>query len=132
MNQLVRTAPAAVLLLIATAAGADPRGLAMGGTDMAIARGADAVRWNPALLGIPDAPAFSIRLVQAGGEAGNNSFNLDQYRRLNGAVWGDAEKSEILGSVPWPDFASIQMPRVDRAWPPVTSDFTPTASPRAS
>jgi hypothetical protein len=79
---------------------ADPRGFAMGGTDAALARGADAVVWNPALLGLPDAPALSVRIFQAGVRADNNSFDLDQYRRFNGADWADAQKAEILGSVP--------------------------------
>ena len=91
---------AAALAALPGECSADPRGFAMGGTDAATARGADAVLWNPALLGLPDAPRMSVRLFQAGARADNNSFDLDQYRRLNGADWGDAEKSEILGSVP--------------------------------
>ena len=91
---------AAALAALPAAAAADPRGFAMGGTDAAVAHGADAVPWNAALLGLPDAPGFSARLFQAGARADNNSFDLDQYRRLNGATWGDAQKSEILGSVP--------------------------------
>ncbi len=86
--------------LAARTGAADPRGFAMGGTDAVSARGADAVLWNPALLGLPGAPSFSWRIFQAGAQADNNSFNLDQYRRLNGATWDDAQKSEILGSVP--------------------------------
>ncbi|MBI5837613.1 MAG: hypothetical protein HZB25_10235 [Candidatus Eisenbacteria bacterium] len=82
------------------ASAADPRSFAMGSTDVVTARGADAVAWNPALLGLPSAPSVSVRLFQAGVRADNNSFDLDQYRRFNGADWGDPQKSEILGSVP--------------------------------
>jgi hypothetical protein len=91
---------AAAMTALTSECAADPRGFAMGGTDAAVARGADAVLWNPALLGLPDAPGMSVRLFQVGARADNNSFDLDQYRRLNGADWADPEKSEILGSVP--------------------------------
>ncbi len=79
---------------------ADPRAMAMGGTDIVISNGADAIGANPALLSLPGGPSMSLRLVQAGGMAANNSFNLDQYRRLNGASWDEQNKQELLGSVP--------------------------------
>lgn len=100
MKRVLVLVPILLLAGIAAPALADPRGIAMGGTDAAIARGADAVRWNPALLGLRGSPGFSMRLFQAGARADNNSFSVDQYKRFNGATWGEVEKAEILSSVP--------------------------------
>ena len=100
MKRVLILVPALLALSFPARVTADPRGIAMGSTDEVIARGADAVRWNPALLGLPGSPGFSMRLFQAGVRADNNSFSVDQYKRFNGATWGDAEKAEILSSVP--------------------------------
>ena len=100
MRMRVSNAACAALLLFASAASADPRGFAMGGTEEAVATGVDAVRWNPALLGLPFSPSVSVRLFEAGARASNNAWSLDQYNKYDGATWGDAAKSDILGSVP--------------------------------
>ena len=72
MKRVLVLVPILLLAGIAAPALADPRGIAMGGTDAAIARGADAVRWNPALLGLRGSPGFSMRLFQAGARADNH------------------------------------------------------------
>lgn len=48
----------------------------MGGNYTALARGYDAVAWNPALLGMSDAPRFSLSLLSVSGLSGLDPVSL--------------------------------------------------------
>lgn len=76
------------------------RSLALGGAYIALARGVEAPRWNPANLGLRDTPAFSMNLVAAGAAVFNNSFSKKDYELYNGAYLTPAMKSDILGKIP--------------------------------
>lgn len=76
------------------------RGMALGGAYSAVARGAEAVNWNPAVLGLRSAPRFSLLLPGAGLAFQNSSFTLNDYRRYNGAVLTEQDKTAILGKIP--------------------------------
>ncbi|AHG90109.1 hypothetical protein J421_2572 [Gemmatirosa kalamazoonensis] len=82
-QQTFRAALAACTTLVAATAGAQlPNGSAaaagMAGSFTAAARGADAATWNPANLGLPGNPTFSLRALSAGGVSG-----------LDPVSWGD-------------------------------------------
>lgn len=62
----------------------------------AAARGYEAIAWNPALLGLPDRPGFSLNLFQVGAEAGNNSFGLKDFQRYGDTVLTKADKDTLL------------------------------------
>ncbi|MEJ7811725.1 MAG: hypothetical protein WKG32_15035 [Gemmatimonadaceae bacterium] len=50
--------------------------LALGGTYTAQARGADAVAWNPAALGLPGTPRFSVAVLPTRGTLGLHQVSL--------------------------------------------------------
>lgn len=76
------------------------RSMAMGGAYSALARGVEAAHWNPATLGLPSAPAYSVALLATGAEVHNSSFSLADYRRYNGAFLTDDDKEIILSKIP--------------------------------
>jgi len=85
---------------VAQTGAANARSLAMGGAYSAVARGVEAPRWNPANLGLYDAPAFSMNLVGVGAAVSNNSFSKKDYDLYNGAYLTPALKTEILNKIP--------------------------------
>ncbi len=76
------------------------RGLGMGGSYTAVARGVHAVSWNPANLGLPDNPGFSMTILSAEAGVWNNSFTLGMYDRYNGKHWTPQDVEDILGHIP--------------------------------
>jgi hypothetical protein len=77
------------------------RGLGMGGAYTALARGVHAPDWNPANLGLPDNPSFSLTLVSAGIGIENNSATLDLYNHYAvDSYWDPDEVANLLDQIP--------------------------------
>lgn len=76
------------------------RAVAMGRSLTAAARGYEAIVWNPALLGMPDRPGFSLNVVQAGVGGRSNVLGptelWDYYRSDSLSA---ADKERILASI---------------------------------
>jgi hypothetical protein len=78
-----------------------PRALGAGGAAVGLVRGQEALFVNPANLGLPDEPNWSVGLLQFGagttvsGLSVGDVAQLFQYQHLS-----DAERDELLGSIP--------------------------------
>src|SRR5438552_17120078 len=59
---------------------------AMGGNFTAMARGYEAVAWNPANLAMPERPAFSFGAVIAGGTLGLAPIDFTMLHKFSGAT----------------------------------------------
>src|SRR5437588_12297405 len=86
-----RSAPpgaALVLTLAGVAAAQQPNAsvaaAGLGGNFTAMARGYDAVAWNPATLGLPGNPHFSIAIAPFGGTASLTPINLSDVNAYSG------------------------------------------------
>jgi len=105
MRQLTITAILAALvagsLSEASAQMAAPsaRSFAFAGSYVARARGYEASFWNPANLGLPDAPSWSLGLAGASAYLNNNSLSYGQISDLYGEFLDDATKSELLADI---------------------------------
>lgn len=72
----------------------------LAGTDPLFApagRGAGAVAQNPAVLAAR--PVRCVELLGLDAAVGNSSLSMQQYARLNGAAWDEADENEFLDSV---------------------------------
>lgn len=78
----------------------NPRSAAMAEAYTAMARGTDALFWNPANLALWGNPTLSVNVVTASVDVSNNSVDRGDYNRFTGAFLGESEKQELLGSVP--------------------------------
>ncbi len=93
----------------------DPRAMALGQAYTALARGPEAVFWNPANLALSDSPSFSWNLVGVGFSliTENNSFSIstynDNFTESNDSVSptrgtlyyiSDQDKDDILADIP--------------------------------
>ncbi|RKY51960.1 MAG: hypothetical protein DRP89_08420, partial [Candidatus Neomarinimicrobiota bacterium] len=85
------------------------RGLGMGGAYTALARGVHAPIWNPANLGLPDNPKFSMTFFSIETGVWNNSLNKGMYDKyfVNGTkdqdgniVWEQQDVEDILNHIP--------------------------------
>ncbi len=84
------------------ARGTDPtsiRGMSMAGAYTGLARGVNALFWNPANLGLSKKEA-GLSLASVGLSFDNNSFSLSDYDRFTDGSLSDAEKNELLAKVP--------------------------------
>lgn len=70
------------------------------GADLALGFGLDAINGNPAQLALGTAPVTQLRVVNLGGSLSNNGFGFSEYRRYNGTILSDDDKSDILGNIP--------------------------------
>lgn len=75
------------------------RALGMGGAYTALARGYEAVSWNPALLAARGRPGFSLSLPTMQFEFGSNAYGLGDFRRYSEEYLTDADKQLLLGKV---------------------------------
>ncbi len=75
------------------------RSSALAGSFMARARGYEAAFWNPANLGLPEGPAWSVGLPAASAFLDNNSLSYGQIADLYGEFIDDATKSQLLADV---------------------------------
>ena len=81
-----------------------PRAMALGQSYTALAKGPEAVAWNPANLGLKSSPGFTWNLIGAGAVvvAENNSFSVQDYNDNftdKNHVIGDSEKDKLLGDI---------------------------------
>lgn len=75
------------------------RSLGLGGNYTALARGIEAPAWNPANLGLDFSEHhWSIRILDAGVQAFNDSYTRSDYERYNGQDIS-AAKQEILNAI---------------------------------
>ena len=90
-----------VLPVAATAQLAAPsaRSFGLAGSYSARARGYEAPYWNPANLGLPGRPSWSVGLVGANANINNNSLDYGQITDLYGEYIDDATKSQILADI---------------------------------
>jgi len=77
---------------------ADPstRALGMAGAYSSLARGYEAVYWNPALLAVAGRPGLSIGLPHVNVEVGSNAFGFSDIRKYANSYLTTADKQTIL------------------------------------
>jgi hypothetical protein len=75
------------------------RALGMGGAYTSIARGYEAVRWNPALLAARGRPGLTIGLPHVLVEAGSNTYGFGDFRRYADATLSDQDKQDLLDRI---------------------------------
>ncbi len=78
----------------------DARAIALGGSYSAVARGYDAIGFNPANLAFADGPRLQIQLFALGSGLNNNSLSLSDYHKYNGAYLSPADRHDILSQIP--------------------------------
>lgn len=103
MSRAMRFAAAALLCapagLAAQLPDAATRALGMAGVGTAMARGYDAVFWNPALLATRGQPGVSIGLPHGLIEFGSNAYGFGDFRKYSEEVLTDADKQYLLDQV---------------------------------
>jgi len=82
-----------------------PRAMGLAGSYTALARGPEAVQWNPANLGLRSSPSFKWELFNIGinASAENNAFSVQTYNdNFTDAdhFIGESEKRDLLSDVP--------------------------------
>ena len=75
------------------------RSFGLAGSYSARARGYEAPYWNPANLGLPGRPGWSVGIVGANASINNNSLDYGQITDLYGEYIDDATKSQILADI---------------------------------
>ena len=75
------------------------RSAAMAGAFMARARGYESGYWNPANLGLPNRPGWSVGLAGINTTLSNNSLTYGQITDLYGSFIDDATKSGLLADI---------------------------------
>lgn len=75
------------------------RSVAMGGALTALARGYEAIAWNPAQLAMPHQPSVSIGLLQFGGELANNAYSIGDITKYRDQTLTDADKQYLLSRI---------------------------------
>jgi hypothetical protein len=77
-----------------------PRAMGMAGSYGALARGAEALYWNPANMGLKDSPKFSLPLsVGFSFILENNSWSVADYNDHNGNFIDEADKDGLLADL---------------------------------
>lgn len=89
-------APAALPAQLPTTS---PRSLALGGAYTSLARGWEAVSWNPALLAARGRPRFTLGLPQLSFEFGSNSYGFGDFRKYANRTLDAADKAYLLGKI---------------------------------
>lgn len=75
------------------------RAMGMGGAYTSLARGYEAVAWNPAMLGAVGRPGFTIDLPHVNFEFGSNTYGLSDVRKYANTYLSDADKATLLGKI---------------------------------
>ncbi|MBU1317595.1 MAG: hypothetical protein KKH67_00220 [candidate division Zixibacteria bacterium] len=78
----------------------DARSIAMAGSYTAVARGYDAIGFNPANLALPDAQGTAVQIFGVGSMVNNNAFSMGDYNKYNGAYLTETDKRDILAKIP--------------------------------
>lgn len=94
----------------------------MGGNFTAIARGYEAVAWNPANLAMPNRPMFSMGLIVFGGSAGLDPIDVKMLHSFSGQVVDSATRVSWLEQV---RLAGGQRGRVDGGVTPLALSVGP-------
>ncbi len=76
-----------------------PRALALGGAYTSLARGYEAVAWNPAMLSATGRPGFTIGLPHLNLELGSNTYSWKDFRTYANHFLSDADKQYLLGQI---------------------------------
>lgn len=77
-----------------------PRAMGMAGAYTAMARGAEAIYWNPANLALSDGPKMSLPItIGASAILENNSLSIADYNKYNGEFIESSDKDDILQSI---------------------------------
>jgi hypothetical protein len=79
------------------------RALGMGGAYASLARGYEAVAWNPSMLAALGRPSFSIGLPHATLELGSNVYGVSDFRKYANRYLSDADKRTLLDKIKPPD-----------------------------
>src|SRR4051812_23878031 len=95
---------ALALAVVAQAAAAQipnssTRAVGMGGGYTASAKGYEAIAWNPALLGMPGHPKFSLNLLQFGVKLNSNAYGYSDWKKYHGQFLTKADKDSLLAEV---------------------------------
>lgn len=75
------------------------RAVGLGGAYTAMARGYEAVAWNPGLLAARGRPGFSMSLPRVVFDFGSNAYGLSDLRRYADETLTDADKQTLLDKV---------------------------------
>lgn len=128
LNSVRRVATAAVLITVSggTAAAQLPNAstaaFGMGGNFTAIARGYEAVAWNPANLAMPGRPGFSLGIGVLGGSVGLDPIDFKTMHAFSGQVVDSATRVEWLNTV---RLAGGQQARIDGGVTPLAFSIGP-------
>lgn len=81
-----------------------PRAMGMAGAYTALARGTEAIYWNPANLALRGSPKWSMPSALPIGAFNlvleNNSFSVSDYNKYNGEFIDDGASADLLGKIP--------------------------------
>jgi hypothetical protein len=75
------------------------RALGMGGAYTSLARGYEAVFWNPAMLATTGNKSFTIGLPHVVVEVGSNTYSFGDFRRFRGEYLSDEDKQYLLDRI---------------------------------
>lgn len=120
------TVAVAVALLSSNAAAQLPNSstaaFGMGGNFTAIARGYEAIRWNPANLAMPGRPTISVGLGIGGGNTGTEPIDLSTFHQHSGT---DVDSATRASWVEQARLAGGQRGRLDGGVTPIALTFGP-------
>jgi len=121
----------AALLVLATAGAASaqlpnasPIATGLSGAYTARARGYDAVAWNPANLGLPGNPGFSLGLLALHGSSGLDPITLNDFAPYSGKQLPAAQRETWLQSV---TAKGGENGRIDGGFTPLALSIGPVA-----
>src|SRR5881409_2061545 len=98
LNSMFRVAAAVILPVITTSVAnaqlpnASAAAFGMGGNFTAVARGYEAVAWNPANLAMPGRPSVSFGAIIAGGNMGLAPIDFTMLHKFSGQVIDSATR----------------------------------------
>lgn len=75
------------------------RALALGGAYTSLARGFEAVSWNPAMLAVSGGRSFTIGLPQLQVEVGSNTYSWQDFRDYANNTLNEADKRYLLDQI---------------------------------
>lgn len=78
---------------------ASPRSLALGGAYGAMARGFEAVAWNPAMLAVQGRPGFTLALPRLSMEVGSNTYSWADIQHYANRHLTDQDKQALLTKI---------------------------------
>ena len=76
-----------------------PRSVALAGAYTSLARGVEAVAWNPAMLGARGGPEITFALPRLSLELGSNTYSWQDFRHYANRNLTDQDKQDLLGKI---------------------------------